>query len=177
MLYVYESIKVKQIILSFVCLVIITSSMSIIFETHCPTASLGDFLSFFLYPRTTKLLLLLLLFCGWVLGGGVYIAFTLSGRQAVCPAVIPALRVRCVIPTLLDRFFPYLAQMIIIIIIGCVAYNDLWPKCSRSFSHDFAINLLKYGTSCCVRPTTHTILDGFSPYLVQIISSMRGCRA
>ena len=37
----------------------------------------------------------------------------------------------------------------------CVAHNDPWPwpLSSRSFSHDSAIKLLKYGTCCCVRPT------------------------
>ena len=40
-------------------------------------------------------------------------------------------------PTVLHRFFPYLAQMITNMR-GCVAYNDLWPWpiSSRSFSLD-----------------------------------------
>ena len=63
--------------------------------------------------------------------------------------------VRSTTCTVLDGFFPYLAQMITSMR-GCVACNDLWPWSisSRSFSHDFAIKLLKYGTSCAVRSTT-----------------------
>ena len=59
----------------------------------------------------------------------------------------------------------------------CVAYNDLWPwpTSSRPFNHDIAIKLLKYGTSCHVRSTASTVLDGFFPYLAQMITRMRGC--
>ena len=39
----------------------------------------------------------------------------------------------------------------------------------------FVIKLLKYGTSCRVRPTASTVLDGFFPYLAQMITSIRGC--
>ena len=47
-----------------------------------------------------------------------------------------------------------------------------------SFSHDFAKrNLLKYGTSCRVRSTARTVLDGSFPYLAQMITGMRGCFA
>ena len=35
---------------------------------------------------------------------------------------------------------------------------------SRSFSHDFAIKLLKYVISCRAHFTAHTVLDGFFPY-------------
>ena len=58
----------------------------------------------------------------------------------------------------------------------CVAHSDLWP-ChifSRSFSHDFAIELLKYSTSCRAACTD---LDRFFPYMAQMITSMRGCIA
>ena len=77
--------------------------------------------------------------------------------------------------TVLDGFFPYLAQMITSMR-GCVACNDLWPWSisSRSFSHDFAIKLLKYGTSCAVRSTACTVLDEFFLYLAQMITNMRG---
>ena len=52
------------------------------------------------------------------------------------------------------------------------------PKpASRSFSHEFTIKLLKYGTSCPVCSTACTVLDGFFPYLAQMITSMRGCVA
>ena len=86
--------------------------------------------------------------------------------------------------TVLDGYFPYLAQMITSIR-GCAAYNHLWPWpkyiyiyiSSRPFSHDFAIKLLKYGPSCCVRSTAHTVLNEFVPYLAQMITSMRGCVA
>ena len=61
--------------------------------------------------------------------------------------------------------------------IGFVAHNDLWPwpKSSRSFSLDFAIKLLKYGTSCCVCSTAWAVLDELFPYLAQMITSIRGC--
>ena len=73
--------------------------------------------------------------------------------------------------TVLDGFSPYLAQMITSIR-GRGTHNDFWPWYiySRSFSCDFAIKLLKYGTSCHVRST---VLDEFFPYLTQIITTMR----
>ena len=45
----------------------------------------------------------------------------------------------------------------------CVAHNDFWhwPISSRSFSHEFAIKLLKYVISCRVRCAVHTFLGGF----------------
>ena len=60
---------------------------------------------------------------------------------------------------------------------ACVACNYLWswPISSKSFSHDFAIKLLKYGTSCHVHSTASTVLDGFFPYLTQVITNMKGC--
>ena len=56
----------------------------------------------------------------------------------------------------------------------CAVCNKLWPWpiSSRSFSHVFAIKLLKYDTSCCVRSTALTVLDIF-PYLAQMITSIR----
>ena len=61
---------------------------------------------------------------------------------------------------------------------ACVAYNDLWPGpiSSGSFSHNFAIKLQKYGTSC-VRSTARTVLNGFFQYLTQMIIGMRQCVA
>ena len=52
---------------------------------------------------------------------------------------------------------------------GCVAYNDLWPWpiSSRSFG---------LGLENLVRSVASVVLDGFFPYLVQIITSMRRCR-
>ena len=71
--------------------------------------------------------------------------------------------------TVLDAFFPYLAQMITSMR-GCVAYNDLlpWPISSRSFG---------LGLENRFRSVASTFLDGFFPYLVQMITSMRGCVA
>ena len=65
--------------------------------------------------------------------------------HSVRPSVHPACRVHSVTSTVLDRFFPYQAQMTTSMR-GCVAHNDHWPWAisSRSFRHDFAIKLLKY---------------------------------
>ena len=71
--------------------------------------------------------------------------------------------------TVLDVFFPYLAQMITSMR-ECVAYNDLWPW--PIFSRSFGLDLENR-----VRSVASTDLDGFFPYLVQMISSMRGCVA
>ena len=62
---------------------------------------------------------------------------------------------------------------------GCVTCNDLWtwPLSSRSFSHDFAIKLLKYGTSCCVCSAVLKVLNEFFLCLAQMITSMRQCVA
>ena len=80
--------------------------------------------------------------------------------------------------TVLNGFFPYmyLAQMITSMR-GCITYSKLWPWpiSSRSFSHGFAIKLLKYDTSGCVRAAANTVLDGYFPYLVQLIINMRRC--
>ena len=78
--------------------------------------------------------------------------------------------------TVLDGFFPYWAQMMTGVT-GCVMHNGLWAWSisSRSFSHEFAIKLLKYGTSCCVPSMAYTVLDGCFPYLAQMITIMRGC--
>ena len=71
--------------------------------------------------------------------------------------------------TVLDGFFPYLAQMITSMR-GCVAYNDLWPWpiSSRSFG---------LGLENHVCSVASTVLDGFFPYLIQMITSMRRCVA
>ena len=71
--------------------------------------------------------------------------------------------------TVLDGFFPYLAQMITGMR-GCVAYNDLWPWPISSSSFGL-------GLENRVRSVASTVLDGFFPYLVQMIKSMRGCVA
>ena len=69
--------------------------------------------------------------------------------------------------TVLDGFFPYLAQMITSMR-RCVACIDLWPWpiSSRSFG---------LGLENHVRSVASTVLDGFFPYLVQMITSMRRC--
>ena len=71
--------------------------------------------------------------------------------------------------TVLDGFFPYLAQMITSMR-GCVAYNDLWPWpiSSRSFG---------LGLENRVRSVASTVPDGFFPYLVEMITGMRRCVA
>ena len=53
---------------------------------------------------------------------------------------------------------------------GCVAYDDIWPWpiSSRSFG---------LGLENRVRSVASTVLDGFFPYLVQMITSMRRCVA
>ena len=65
--------------------------------------------------------------------------------------------------TVLDGFFPYLAQMITSMR-GCVAYDDPWPISSRSFG---------LGLENRVRSVASTVPDGFFPWLVQMITSMR----
>ena len=69
--------------------------------------------------------------------------------------------------SVLDGFFPYLAQMITSMR-GCVAYKDLWPWpiTSRSFG---------LGLENRVFSAASTVPDGFFPYLVQMITSMRRC--
>ena len=86
--------------------------------------------------------------------------------------------VRSTACTVMDGFFPYLAQMITSMR-GCVVCNNLspWPISSRSFSHDLVIKLLKYGISCRVRSTACTVLEEFLPCLPQMINNMRGCVA
>ena len=67
--------------------------------------------------------------------------------------------------TILLAFFPYLPE-VIISIRGCVACNDLWPW--PIFSRSFGLDLENR-----VRSVASTVLDGFFPYLVQMITSMR----
>ena len=69
--------------------------------------------------------------------------------------------------TVLDGFYPYLAQMITSMR-GCVVYNDLWPwpTSSRSF-----------GLENRVRSVASTVLDGLFPYFIQMFTSMRRCVA
>ena len=71
--------------------------------------------------------------------------------------------------TVLDRFFPYLIQMITSMR-RCVACDDLWPWpiSSRSFDLEFENR---------VRSVTFSVLDRLFPYLPQIITTIRGCVA
>ena len=71
--------------------------------------------------------------------------------------------------SVLNWFFPYLAQMITSKR-RCVAYNDLWPWpiSSRSFG---------LGLENRVRSVASTVLDGLFPYLIQMITSIRRCVA
>ena len=71
--------------------------------------------------------------------------------------------------TVLDGFFPYLAQMITKKK-GCVAYIDLWPWPISSRSFGLGLE----NRDCSV---ASTVLDGFFPYLIQMITSMRRCVA
>ena len=71
--------------------------------------------------------------------------------------------------TVLDRFFPYLSQMIISMR-GCVAYNDLWPWPISSRSFCLGLENRVCSVAC-------TVPDRFFPYLAQMITSMRRCVA
>ena len=53
---------------------------------------------------------------------------------------------------------------------GCVAFNDLWPW--PIFSRSFGLDLENR-----FRSVASTVLGGFFPYLVQMITSMRRCVA
>ena len=111
--------------------------------------------------------------CGWILCNSLnndLWSWPISSRSFIHDIAIKLLKygtschARCTAHTVLDGFFPYLVQMITSMR-GCVACNGLWPwpATSKSFSHDFAIKLLKYGTSCLVCSTAGTtVLDGFS---------------
>ena len=78
-------------------------------------------------------------------------------------------RVRSVTSIVLDRFSPYLIQMITSMRM-CVACDDLWPwpVSSGSFDLDF---------ENCVRSVTFSVLVRLFPYLPQIITTNRGCVA
>ena len=76
----------------------------------------------------------------------------------------------------LDGLFPYLAQMITSKE-RRVMNSGLCPRpiSSRLFSHAFVVKLLKCGTSGCVHSITCTDLDGFGPYLAEMITRLKGC--
>ena len=73
-------------------------------------------------------------------------------------------RVRSIASTVLDRFFPYLVQMISSM--RCVACDNLWPWPISSRSFDFENR---------VRSVMFSVLDRLFPYLPQIITTIRGC--
>ena len=100
--------------------------------------------------------------CG---GGGGFIGFTLSVRLSFCPLTF---RFRPVASTVQNGFFPYLVQMMINSMRGCVTCYDLWPRpiSSRSFGLDLENR---------VRSVASTVLDGFFLYLTQMITIIRGC--
>ena len=80
-------------------------------------------------------------------------------------------RVRSVASTVLDGFLLYLAQMITIIR-GCVACYVFFSKSGNlNFWQIFEIFWP------WPRKKNSTVLDGFFPYLSQMITSMRGCVA
>ena len=113
-----------------------------------------------------------------LLGWGWGVGFTPSIRLSVCLLVCPTFRVCSVTPRFSGWILFIYAQMITSMR-GCVVHKDLWPWpiSSRSFRHDLAIKLLKYGTSCHVCSTECTVLDGFFAFLAQMITSIRGCVA
>ena len=82
-------------------------------------------------------------------------------------------RVRSVAFTVLDGFFLYLAQMIIIIRgggggVGCYVFFRIWK-------FEFLANFLNF--SALTLKKKSTVLDGFFPYLIQMITSMKECVA
>ena len=97
----------------------------------------------------------------WGWGWGDYIGFRPSVRLSVRPASC----VRSVASAVQDGFFPYLVQMISSMK-GCVACDDLWHICSRSFGFDLENRVRSVGS---------TVLDGFFLYLTQIITIIRRC--
>ena len=70
----------------------------------------------------------------------------------------------------LDGFFLYLAQMIIIIrgCVVCYVFFRIWKFESLANFWNFSALTLKIKSA---------VLDGFFPYLAQMITSMRGCVA
>ena len=80
-------------------------------------------------------------------------------------------RVHSVASTVLDGFLLYLAQMVTIIR-GCIAcyvfFQNLEIRIFGKFLKFFGLDLEKKNS---------TVLDGFFPYLSQMITSMRGCVA
>ena len=85
---------------------------------------------------------------------------------------VTSCHIRSTAHIVVDGFFLYLAQ-ITTSERECVMHNDLWPlPTSRSFSHDFAAKLLKYGTCCWICSIGHTVLDGFFLHLAKVITSI-----
>ena len=80
-------------------------------------------------------------------------------------------RVRSVAFTVLDGFFLYLAQMITIIR-GCVACYVFF----RIWKFEFLANFKKF-SALTLKKKKSTVLDGFFPYLIQMITIMRECVA
>ena len=100
--------------------------------------------------------------------------FALS--KSACGGLVRRVR-HFVQPWVLDGFFLYLAQMITIIR-GCVACS---PR-NEVRGGILDSPCLSVCPSVCpltfrVRPVASTVHDGFFPYLVQMINSMRGCVA
>ena len=79
--------------------------------------------------------------------------------------------VRSVASTVQGGFFLYLAQMITIIreCVACYVFFRIWK-------FGFLANLKKKISALTLKKKS-TVLDGFFPYLVQMITSMRGCVA
>ena len=78
---------------------------------------------------------------------------------------VTSCHIRSTAHTVLDRFFPIWHKWPLAW--KSVLHTMTFGLSLRSFSHDFAIKLLKYGTSCRVRSTALTVLGEFFPYLAQ----------
>ena len=72
--------------------------------------------------------------------------------------------------TVLDEFFLYLSQMIIIIrgCVACYVFFRIWK---------FEFLAIFWNFSALTLKKKSTVLNGFFPYLAQTITSMRGCVA
>ena len=111
---------------------------------------------------------------------GYYRQFSFRGYQQLLDYYTPAQRSWGVIMVSLRPSAPHVVQ--------CNASRSGWTisildnyaewpftLTSRSFSPDFAIKLLKCGTSWNVHSTACTVLGWFVSYLAQMITSIIGC--
>ena len=89
--------------------------------------------------------------------------------------------VRSVAPTVLDWFFLYMAQMITIIrgCVACYVFFRIWKFEFLANFKNWLISSRSFGLGLENRvcSVVFTILDGFFPYLIQLITGMRRCVA